>query len=185
MTTPTPKHAISAGRIALAVAALALTTAGCSATVTARDADASADVALGDGALPTDASPPPTSRLPDGTWEGTLERTCSDGTVASERCETRITANAQLTDCTSGGLTATTLDRYTFTAPDAAIWHDLQGGELGRCTLMGTVLVCQVTASTPVQVRRTLDFTGGALAWSDETTAQGVTCRRRGTLRSP
>ncbi len=168
---------LTAGRLA----ALGITAAGCSATVTSGDAGADA----GDGALASDVSPPRAAALPDGTWVGTLARTCSDGTAATERCETRITANTQQTECASGGLVATSLDRYTFTAADAAIWLDLQGAELGRCTLAGATFNCQVTARTPVQARRTFDFTDGALAWSDEITAEGVTCRRRGTLRAP
>lgn len=164
------------------LAASGIAAAGCSATVTSGDAGAEVGV---DGARPTDAAPPIASALPDGTWAGTLVRTCSDGTTANVQCETRIAANSQLTDCESGGLVATSLDRYTFTAADAAIWLDLQGAELGRCTVAGTVFTCRVTASVPVQTRRTLDFANGSLAWSEEITAEGVTCRRSGTLRAP
>jgi hypothetical protein len=159
--------------------------AGCGASVTSTDAGADAprgtDV-VDEGGID---APPLASRLPEGVWRGTLQRVCSDGSAASPRYESRITSNEQRTEVESDGLSATMLDRYTFTAPDSAVWQDLQGGELGRCAVTGRVFACRVTADAAVQTRRTLTFVGDTLTWDEENSLQGITCTVRGTLVRP
>lgn len=191
-STAAPMHRLAAG-LTLVLAA------GCGASVSSTDAGA--DAPRGTDAVsagPTDAPPvadvidagvidasPNAPRLPQGVWRGALQRVCSDGATASPQYETRVTSNEQRTEVESDGLSATMLDRYTFSAPDSAVWLDLQGGELGRCTLNGGEFACRVTADAAVQTRRTQTFAGDALTWDEETSLEGVTCRVQGTLRRP
>lgn len=177
VSTAASVHRLAAGLfVALA--------AGCGASVTSTDAGADASRVRDVVTEVTDV-PTLTARLPDGLWRGTLMRVCSDGSTVSPRYETRITSNEQRTEVESDGLTATMLDRYTFSAPGAAVWLDLQGAELGRCAVTGGEFACRVTSDAAVQARRTQTFAGDTLTWDEETSLEGVTCRVRGTLQRP
>ncbi len=165
-------------RAGQALVLIALATAGCGTTVANRGDDGG--TGAGDSAVDAPTLPTP---LPVGHWHGTLARTCSDGTTATVDCDTSLSPTQHLTLQDVNGFSATILDRYTFTSASAAIWHDTEGGELGRCDWNGAVFTCRVTRDGGVQAQRTLDFSSGALRWDDTIRGfDGVTCQHRGTL---
>jgi hypothetical protein len=115
--------------------------------------------------------------LPNGSWSGSGQQTCSDGAVYRTTVEVSIAENVMWTESFTDRLAEIAVDKFHYVSKGKSEWLDPNGNIVGECSCTPSDCDCSATSGA-LEVRRKLSFSTTGFVMHDDLRLGTLICQR-------